>query len=176
MCPYPDVLALLGVGKWQEAGLRWRGIWGKVVNMILRNHLSGKSAAYTLVEIMLVLAIISVLLAAGIYYLSGNLEIAKEKRVEADIETVTTQLKTYEMQNMFMPTTEQGLAALVTSPSSEPRPRRWRQLMEQIPQDPWGTPYQYRNPGKHNPQGFDLYSWGPDRRESEDDIGNWTTQ
>ncbi len=130
-------------------------------------------AAFTLVEIMLVLAIISVLMAAGIYYLSGNVEIAKEKRTEADIETITTQLKTYEMLNLFLPTTDQGIDALVKEPAGEPRPKRWRQLLEMVPLDPWGTPYKYRSPGKRNPQSFDLYSWGPDRQESGDDIGNW---
>ena len=129
--------------------------------------------AYTLVEIMLVLAIISVLLAAGIYYLAGNLDIAKRRRVEADIQTLTMQLKTYEMENLFLPTTEQGIDALVKRPSSEPVPRRWIQLMEKSPIDPWGMPYQYRYPGKHNPTKFDLFSFGPDRMESADDQGNW---
>ncbi len=123
---------------------------------------------------MLVLAIISVLVGAGIYYLAGNLDIAKERRVESDIETITTQLKTYEMENLFMPTTEQGLDALVNKPSREPLPERWRQLFEKMPVDPWGMPYQYRNPGKHNTDKFDVYSTGPDRQDgTDDDIGNW---
>jgi general secretion pathway protein G len=127
-----------------------------------------------LIEIMLVLAIISVLVGAGIYYLAGNLDIAKERRVESDIETITTQLKTYEMENLFMPTTEQGLDALVNKPSREPLPERWRQLFEKMPVDPWGMPYQYRNPGKHNTDKFDVYSTGPDRQDgTDDDIGNW---
>lgn len=129
---------------------------------------------YTLIEIMLVVAIISVLVGAGIYYLTGNLDIAKERRVETDITTITTQLKTYEMQNLFLPTTEQGLDALVNRPTREPIPTRWRQLFEKMPIDPWGTPYAYRNPGKHNPTKFDLYSLGADRVESEDDFGNWS--
>ena len=128
---------------------------------------------YTLVEIMLVLGIISVLLGAGIYYLTGSLDVAKERRVEADIVTITTQLKTYEMQNLFLPTSEQGLQALVTQPITEPIPRRWRQLLEKVPTDPWGIAYLYRYPGKKKSKGFDVYSLGPDRIESDDDIGNW---
>jgi general secretion pathway protein G len=131
------------------------------------------SAGYTLIEIMLVLAIIAVLLGAGIYKVIGNLDAARETRVQSDIATITTQLKTYEMENLFMPTTEQGLDALVKTPSSDPKPRRWRQLLEKVPEDPWGMPYQYRNPGVKNPNSFDLFSWGPDRKESEDDLGNW---
>lgn len=132
-----------------------------------------RNGGYTLIEIMLVLAIIAVLLGAGIYYMSGSLDTAKAQRVDADIQTITTQLRTYEMQNLVMPTTAQGLQALVTEPASEPKPRRWVQLFTKLPEDPWGTPYQYRNPGVKNPKGFDLYSLGPDRVESDDDIGNW---
>ena len=136
----------------------------------------GGRRGYTLIEIMLTLAIIAVLLGAGIYYLTGNLDVAKEQRVAADLQTITTQLKTYEMQNLFLPTTEQGLQALVTQPTTEPVPKRWRQLMEKTPEDPWGKPYVYRIPGKHRPSGFDLFSLGPDRVESDDDIGNWESK
>ena len=137
---------------------------------------SHSQAGYTLLEIMLVLSIIAVLLSAGIYYLVGNLDVAREQRVRADLATITTQLKVYEMQNMSLPTTEQGLDALVNRPTSEPAPQHWSKLMEKRGLlDPWGMPYQYQNPGKHNPQGFDLYSMGPDRIQSNDDIGNWDT-
>jgi general secretion pathway protein G len=124
-------------------------------------------------EIMLVLAIISVLVGAGIYYLTGSLDIAREQRAEADIQTFTTALGTYESQNLFLPTTAQGLNALLVRPTSEPQPKRWRALLTKKPIDPWGTVYQYRYPGTKNPDRFDLYSFGPDRVESDDDIGNW---
>lgn len=128
---------------------------------------------FSLIEIMLVLGIIAVLLGAVIKLTTGNLDAAKVQRVEADIQTVTTQLRTYEMLNLFMPTTEQGIQALVNAPQIEPLPRQWRQLLTEIPLDPWGLPYQYRNPGKQNPSTFDLFSTGPDKVESADDIGNW---
>lgn len=130
---------------------------------------------YTLIEIMLVLSIIAVLLAAGIRYLTGNLDTAREIRVKGDLEAITIQLQTYEMQNLFKPTTEQGLQALITMPTTEPKPTRWRQLLKkEALLDPWGSPYKYANPGKHNPSSFDLYSIGPDRIEgTSDDMGNW---
>jgi general secretion pathway protein G len=128
---------------------------------------------YTLMEIMLVLAIISVLVGAGIYYLTGSLDVAKDQRVEVDIQTFTTQLGTYESQNLFLPTTAQGLKALLERPTSEPQPKRWRPLLTKMPIDPWGSPYQYRYPGVKNPDRFDLFSLGRDRVESSDDIGNW---
>jgi general secretion pathway protein G len=128
------------------------------------------TAAYTLFEIMLVLGIIAVLVGSAIYLLVGNVDIAKEQRVESDIQAISTQLKTYEMLNLTYPTTAQGLEALVRKPTTEPVPRRWRQLLEEVPLDPWGTPYQYAYPGKRNPRGYDLYSFGPDRQESADDL------
>ena len=136
---------------------------------------SRTAAGFTLIEIMLVVAIIAVLLGASIKYLVGNLDAARSTRVEGDLASITTQLKTYEMQNLFMPTTEQGLEALVNEPTVDPKPRRWRQLLEKVPEDPWGMPYQYRNPGVKNAKGFDLFSLGPDRKEGDnDDIGNWS--
>lgn len=129
------------------------------------------SAAYTLFEIMLVLGIIAVLVGSAIYLLVGNVDVARIQRVDTDSQTITTQLKTYEMMNYSMPSTEQGLQALVSRPSSEPVPKRWTQLLSSVPLDPWGTAYQYRNPGKKNPASFDFYSAGPDRQpNTEDDI------
>jgi general secretion pathway protein G len=128
-------------------------------------------AAYTLFEIMLVLGIIAVLVGSAIYLLVGNVDVAKIQRVETDKQAITTQLKMYEMTNYAFPSTEQGLAALVTKPMSEPQPKRWTQLLTEVPLDPWGTPYAYASPGKKSTTGFDLYSLGPDRVESADDVG-----
>ncbi|MEM1159162.1 MAG: type II secretion system major pseudopilin GspG [Verrucomicrobiota bacterium] len=130
---------------------------------------------FTLIEIMLVVGIISVLTGAAIFLMSGNVDVAREQRVLTDLQSISTQVKLYEIQNYAPPTTNQGLDALVRKPSSPPVPARWKQLMKSVPLDPWGTPYQFRYPGTRNPSGFDLFSWGPDRTESEDDIGNWET-
>ncbi|HEX3227521.1 MAG TPA: type II secretion system protein GspG, partial [Pyrinomonadaceae bacterium] len=79
------------------------------------------------------------------------------------------QLQLYESMNGFYPTTEQGLQALVTQPSTDPKPARWYQLFKQVPKDPWGSDYLYRCPGQRNPGTYDLYSAGPDRRADTDD-------
>lgn len=136
----------------------------------LKKSRPGLQAGYTLFEIMLVLGIIAVLVGSAIYLLAGNLDVAKEQRVEADIQAIKTQLRVYEMQNFSLPTTSQGLEALVSKPSTEPLPRRWRKLMEDVPLDPWGKPYQYENPGRKSQDRFDLYSLGPDGKSSEDDL------
>ncbi len=141
-----------------------------LVHMQTSRHPFASNRAYTLFEIMLVLGIIAVLVGSAIYLLVGNVDVAKEQRVDTDIQAITSQLKMYEMQNYSFPTTEQGLTALVKRPSSEPQPRKWRQLMQSVPLDPWGTEYFYQYPGKRNPRGFDLYSLGPDHKPSEDDL------
>ena len=79
-------------------------------------------SAFTLLEIMLVVSIIAVLLSLAIYRLRGNLESAKMVGVQGDIQSIGTQLKVYESFNGFVPTTEQGLQALVARPSSDPQP------------------------------------------------------
>jgi general secretion pathway protein G len=97
-----------------------------------------------------------------------------KERARADIEVLATQLKIYQAMNGFLPTTKQGLQALVSKPNTDPKPPMWLQLMGAVPLDPWWEPYQYECPGKHNPKSFDLYSMGQDRKPgTADAIGNW---
>ena len=132
-----------------------------------------RESAFTLLEIMLVISIIVILLGVAINKLGNTTGMAKGVAVRADIQAITTQLKLYESMNGYLPTTEQGLQALVTQPSTEPRPQRWYQLFKEIPKDPWGNNYIYLSPGRRNSTGFDLYSAGPDRRAdtADDDWG-----
>jgi len=139
--------------------------------MKLKTH---KNHGFTLLEIMLVVMIIALLAGSAIYLMGGNLGVAQDVRVKADIQAIDMQLKLYQSMNGFLPTTEQGLQALVTRPDTDPKPTQWRQLMPKVPPDPWYTPYIYENPGKHNQNSYDLYSAGPDRKPgTDDDIGNW---
>lgn len=136
-----------------------------------------KKNGFTLLEMMLVVMIIAMLLAAAIHFMGGNLGYAQEVRVKADLDSISTQLKIYQATNGFLPTTEQGLQALVTRPDTDPKPSDWRALMDHMPEDPWHQPYVYENPGTHNPGSFDLYSTGPDMKKgTADDIGNWVDQ
>ena len=136
-----------------------------------RRSILRAEAGYTLFEIMLVLGIIAVLVGSAIYMLSGNIDVAKEQRVQSDIQAISMQLRTYEMLNYRKPTTDQGLKALVQQPSGDPKPRHWKKLMEAVPIDPWGNEYIYHNPGKYKTDGFDLYSLGPQGKEGEGNIG-----
>ena len=126
------------------------------------------------VSITLWLILITPILGGlGISKLGNRTSMAKTMSVQADVQAIKTQLQLYESMNGFFPSTEQGLQALVSQPSSDPRPTRWYQLFKEMPKDPWGSDYIYRNPGMKNPGSYDLYSAGPDRQAdtSDDDLG-----
>lgn len=133
-----------------------------------------RSSGFTLIEIVIVLTIISILAAGSIYMLKGNVDFAKETRVNGDLGTISTQLQMYEARNSRLPTTEQGLKALVEKPTSEPVPENWAPLMEEVPKDAWGQEYKYRYPATKSKKAFDIYSVGADGQDgTADDIGNW---
>jgi general secretion pathway protein G len=113
------------------------------------------------------------LLAATIYKLDQSVAVAKNYRVRQDIQSLKTLLMMYENLGGSFPTTEQGIQALAQRPATEPIPARWFQLMPVIPRDPWGNNYIYLSPGRKNPEKFDLYSAGPDRKPdtADDDWG-----
>lgn len=127
---------------------------------------------FTLIELMLVVIIIGALAAMVLPRLTGRSEQARESAAKADIKAnIATGLKLYELDIGSFPTTEEGLQALLSQPSSAPS---WNgPYLESLPLDPWQREYQYKSPGVHRPQGYDLYSLGKDGKESADDITNW---
>ena len=141
---------------------------------LLRSSPSALRSGFTLVEIMLVLGIIALLVGAGIYSLGDVTSSGKRTRAKADLNALTAALRGYEVDNTFLPTTEQGLMALVTKPSSRPTPQNWTNKLKKPLLDSWGNPYHYRRPGTKDKGGFDVFSAGPDGLpETADDIGNW---
>ncbi len=143
----------------------------------MKRSLHLRSAGFTLLEIMLVVMIIALLAGSAIYFMGDNIGVAQDTRTDADINAIATQLLVYQSLNGFLPTTEQGLKALVTKSDTEPKPRSWKKLMDQVPQDAFKNDYQYVQPGVHNPNGYDLFSAGRDRRPgTADDKGNWKTE
>jgi general secretion pathway protein G len=137
-----------------------------------------RARGFTLVEIVLVLAIIALLLGVAVKGLTGVLDTGKDVRARADIDAFGSALITYQSVALRYPTTEQGLKALVDKPTSAPQPRQWRRMMEEIKPDPWGNDYYYYFPGKKNgPTKPDIGSRGPDGVEgNEDDVGNWAVK
>ena len=132
-------------------------------------------AAFTLLEIMLVVLIIGLLIGMALRFTGGKLDEARQVKVRGDLVQIKTNLMMYQARNGFYPSTEQGLKALVEMPTTEPRPRNWAKLDDIVPRDPWDMEYVYRFPGKHNPKEYDIFSAGPDRNPEteEDNIGNW---
>jgi len=100
--------------------------------------------------------------------------IAKAKRLRAklDVRTLETAIDAFDVDLGRYPTNVEGLKALLVQP---PDLKEWHgPYFKGKTTDPWGRPYVYRHPGRHNPNGFDLYSLGPDGQEgTSDDIGNW---
>ncbi len=131
--------------------------------------------AFTLIEMVLVLAIIALLMGTAIKALTGFKAAGQKTRVLADIGAIGSALTLYESSNYSLPTTEQGVAALVVKPN--PAPRAWSKLMRKDPIDPWGNHYHYRRPPVHEGNedaDYDLFSAGKDLQPgTEDDIGNW---
>jgi len=139
-----------------------------------RHLLRSRAQGFTLIEIVIVLTIISILAAGSIYMLKGNVDVAKETRVDGDLQNIMTQLQLYEARNMRPPSTEQGMKALVEKPTTEPLPERWTALMETVPKDPWGQEYKYRYPATKSKKSYDVWTIGKDGADgTEDDIGNW---
>jgi general secretion pathway protein G len=136
---------------------------------------SARSArGFTLVELLLVLVILGVLAAVVIPKFTGRTEQAQIAAARTDIATLETALDVFEVDCGRYPTTEEGLAALITPPMGLQNQWRGPYIKRGVPNDPWGNPYIYRAPGMHNTSGYDLYSMGPDGREGNDDITNWS--
>ena len=129
--------------------------------------------AFTLVELMLVVTIIGILAALVIPKIAGKGEQARETAAHADIYGgIKTALDSFEVDNGYYP---KSLQDLIQQPSNA---KNWRGPYldpATLPIDPWGNPYIYYCPGKHNPSGYDLLSVGPDGKEgTDDDIVSWT--
>lgn len=130
---------------------------------------------FTLMEMMLVLFIIALIVGGGVVLMQNVGQDAEISKAQSDIRTWETNLIRYKTKALALPTQQQGLEAMVTKPTVEPLPRSWSPMTKpEALLDPWQRKYQYRNPGKNNPSGYDVFSLGPDGQEgTEDDIGNW---
>lgn len=136
-----------------------------------------KTSGFTLIEIMVVVVIIGVLAALMAPKIMTRPDEARGIAARQDISTITQALKLYRLDNMRYPSGEQGLRALTSKPSTEPLPVNWKTggYLERLPQDPWGHPYYYLNPGIHSE--IDVFSLGGDGKPGGDgfdaDIGSW---
>lgn len=137
------------------------------------------AAGFTLIEIMVVIVILGILGAIVVPKIMDQPDKARVAAAKQDIQTLSTALSMYKLDNFAYPSTQQGLQALVKQPSGDPPAPNWKPggYIHKLPLDPWGHPYQYLNPGTHNDD-YDLFSLGADGRPGGTglaaDIGNWS--
>lgn len=130
---------------------------------------------FTLIELMVVLVIIGVLAALIVPNVLDRADDARVTAAKTDIGNLMQALKLYKLDNQRFPSAEQGLQALLTKPSTGPAPANWRPYVEKLPNDPWGRPYVYMNPGIKGE--VDVLSLGADGQSGGEgnnaDIGSW---
>ena len=134
-----------------------------------------RQAGFTLIELMVVLVIIGVLAALIVPNVLDRADDARATAAKTDVNNLIQALKLYRLDNQRYPSSEQGLQSLVAKPNSPPVPPNWKPYLDKLPNDPWGRPYQYLNPGVKGE--IDVMSFGADGQPGGEgknaDIGSW---
>jgi len=136
---------------------------------------TSRQRGFTLIEVMIVIVILGVLASLVVPRVMGRPDEARVVAAKQDISAIMQALRLYKLDNRHYPSTAQGLRALVERPTAAPVPGNWKPYLERLPNDPWGTPYQYLNPGLRGE--VDVMSFGADGRpggnDFDADIGSW---
>jgi general secretion pathway protein G len=147
--------------------------------MHAQRRIGRSESGLTLIEILVVIIVLGLLAGLVAPQIIGRVSEARSATARTQIELLGVALDNYRLDNGYYPTTEQGLAALRTRPTSEPQPRNWRgpYLQKDVPNDPWDRPYVYRSPGEVNAGSYDLLTLGrdgqPGGEEEDTDITSW---
>lgn len=146
-----------------------------MINKIFTSQYSSikPQQGFTLIEVMVVVVILGILGAVVLPNIMDEPGKARIVKAKQDIGSLESALDRYKLDNYAYPSTDQGLDALVKKPSGTPNPKNYKSggYIKKLKTDPWGNPYLYLNPGVHGTT--DIFSYGPDQQQSEDDIGNW---
>ena len=130
---------------------------------------------FTLIELMVVLVIIGVLAALIVPNVLDRADDARGTAAKTEVSNLMQALKLYKLDNQRFPSTAQGLQALRVKPTADPVPGNWKPYLDQLPNDPWGRPYIYLNPGVKGE--VDVMSFGADGQSGGEgknaDIGSW---
>lgn len=133
---------------------------------------------FTLIEILVVVVIIGILAAVVVPRFMDEPDRARAVKARQDIEAIVTALNLYRLDNNVYPSTQQGLEALVDRPSGRPEAANWKEggYLDRLPNDPWGRPYLYLNPGVNSD--IDVWSNGANGQPGGEginaEIGNWS--
>lgn len=134
-----------------------------------------RNSGFTLIELMVVIVILGVLASLIVPRVMSRPDEARVAAARQDIASLVNALQLYKLDNLTYPSMEQGLEALVRKPTSEPIPKNWKPYIDRLPNDPWGNPYRYLNPGIRGE--VDVMSYGADGRSGGTgfaaDIGSW---
>ena len=130
---------------------------------------------FTLIEILVVIAILAILGALVVPKIMSRPDEARVVAAKQDVQALVQALKLYKLDNGVYPSTEQGLKALVEKPTTGQIPNNWKSYLDKLPNDPWGNPYIYLNPGLKSE--IDVMSYGADGQAGGEghaaDIGSW---
>lgn len=139
----------------------------KARDFILKKHhyaKHGKMEAngFTLVELMVVIFILGLLSTVVLINVLPSQDRALIEKARTDIAALSQAMELYRLDNLSYPTASDGLNALTAPPANLAQPSRYRAggYIKKLPDDPWGRPYQYSNPGREG--AFDIYSLGAD--------------
>ncbi|MEN1728257.1 MAG: type II secretion system major pseudopilin GspG [Pseudomonadota bacterium] len=136
-----------------------------------------RNAGFSLIEILVVVVIIGILAAVVVPRVMDAPGEARSVKAAQDVQALVTALNMYKLDNFQYPSTEQGLDALIRQPSGQPPAANWKAggYIDGLPNDPWGRPYQYLNPGLKGE--IDVWSFGangmPGGEGDNAEIGNW---
>ncbi|MDH0647974.1 type II secretion system major pseudopilin GspG [Pseudomonas sp. GD03858] len=129
---------------------------------------------FTLIEIMVVVVILGILAAMVVPKVLDRPDQARATAARQDIAGLMQALKLYRLDNGGYPSQNQGLKVLVEKPA-QAKEGQWRAYLDRLPNDPWGRPYQYLNPGANGE--IDVFSLGADGQAGGEgvnsDIGSW---
>jgi general secretion pathway protein G len=141
-----------------------------------RKRIAGRGldrSGFTLIEVLLVLAILVVLASMVVTMFGGTQEQALKDAAKGQVGIFKSAVNLYKYHMKSYPA---GLEGLITRPGDDAS-KDWHGPYidaSKVPLDPWDRPYKFAAPGKHNTDSFDVWSVGPDGQDgSEDDVGNW---
>ncbi|MFM7083660.1 MAG: type II secretion system major pseudopilin GspG [Hyphomicrobium sp.] len=129
-------------------------------------------AGFTLIEILVVLAIIGLIVSVVGPRVIGYLSDSKVKAARIQVDSLSAALDLFYLDAGRYPSNTENLAGLVQRPVGL---NSWNGPYLKgvvVPKDPWGNAYVYRFPGQHG--AYDLYSLGPEGREGANNIANWS--